>query len=74
MTRRFTTCDGRIVARLIMLAARFGCSYTELTVAHEATQDIWSVEITFTGPERQLQRLSAQLDKLLTYEKEIFLR
>ena len=69
MTTTFMTVDGRLVARLIMLAHRFGCNYTELSVTHNDA--VFSVKITLIGGTESLRRLDAQLSKLLEYEKEI---
>jgi hypothetical protein len=69
MTSTFQTRDGRLVARLIMLAHRFGCDYTELSVTRNA--DVFDATITFVGASTQLRRLDAQIGKLLDYEKEI---
>jgi hypothetical protein len=68
MTRHFKTRDGRLTARVILLAHRFGCAYTDLTVTSES--EIFSVAISLTGPEFALRRLDAQIGKLLEYEKE----
>jgi hypothetical protein len=69
MTRSFRTSDGRLVARLIMLAHRFGCDYRELTVTRDALG--FAVTVTFDGNPEPLRRLGAQIEKLLDYEKEI---
>jgi len=68
MTRSLRTHDGRLVARLIMLAHRFGCDYRELSVTRD--ENGFAVSITFDGNPEPLRRLSAQIDKLLDYEKE----
>ncbi len=69
MNRTFQTRDGRLVARLILLAHRFGCDYTELAVTRNAA--VFSVSIDFVGNAEALRRLDAQISKLLDYEKEI---
>lgn len=68
MNLDFETIDGRLVARVILLGHRFGCSYDRLTVKEE--QGRFSVQIHLTGPELALRRLNAQVGKLLDYEKE----
>jgi hypothetical protein len=69
MNRKFQTCDGRLVARLIMLAHRFGCDYRELSVTRSDAG--FSVDMTFDGAPDSLRRLDAQIGKLLDYEKEL---
>lgn len=65
----FQTCDGRLVARLIMLAHRFGCDYNELTVTRNDAEFLVTLELV--GGAKSLRRLDAQIAKLLEYEKEI---
>ncbi|MHB1550547.1 MAG: hypothetical protein ACYDG0_02850 [Vulcanimicrobiaceae bacterium] len=60
--------DGRILARLIHLAHRFGCVYTRA----EALQRDGSfrVRIHIDGPSEALARLRMQIDKLAREDKE----
>jgi hypothetical protein len=69
MTLNFQTRDGRLVARVILLAHRFGCDYTDLAVSRE--REVFTATIGLIGPELALRRLDAQIGKLLEYEKEI---
>ncbi|MGZ3497210.1 MAG: hypothetical protein ACXWNK_14890 [Vulcanimicrobiaceae bacterium] len=68
MIAAFDSTDSRLLARVIHLAHRFGCTYTRA----EAQQDggSYRVQLHFTGPGDALVRLSKQIDKLTTQDKE----
>lgn len=60
--------DGRLLARIINLAHRFGCTYTR--VASEQRGAGYRMELAFAGPRESLRRLDAQITKLLDDDKE----
>lgn len=68
MTAAFETRDGRLVARIIALAHRFGCGYTRVDVRMR-DGDVYDAQIDFTGAQEQLRRLEAQITKLLDDEE-----
>jgi glycine cleavage system regulatory protein len=70
MTHTIETFDPRLVARLINLAHRFGCSYTQLS-AHR-TGERYAATIEFSGPNDALERLTLQVRKLATEHEENF--
>ena len=55
--------DGRLLARIINLAHRFGCGYTH--VQAQADGDKYAVTIDLDGPADSLRRLKLQLDKIV---------
>jgi hypothetical protein len=61
--RNFTANDGRMLARIIHLAHRFGCTYTK--VAAERSGAAYRMELALAGPPDALRRLDAQITKLL---------
>ncbi len=61
--RTVTASDGRMLARIIHLAHRFGCTYTK--VAAERTGVAYRLEVAFAGPGDALRRLDAHITKLL---------
>jgi hypothetical protein len=61
--RTITANDGRMLARIIHLAHRFGCTYTK--VAAEQNGAVYRMELAFAGPGEALRRLDAQITKLL---------
>ena len=67
MTVEIEAADGRVLARVINLAARIGC-----TVQHcELQQDAERARITasFAGDDQQLRRLGGQLSRMLSDER-----
>ncbi|HTX56869.1 MAG TPA: hypothetical protein VMD47_07175 [Candidatus Acidoferrales bacterium] len=66
--RTVTAYDGRLLARIIHLAHRFGCTYTR--AASERTGVAYRMEFAFAGPSDALRRLDAQITKLLDDDKE----
>lgn len=68
MIAAFDANDGRLLARVIHLAHRFGCSYTRAEAQQHG--DSYRVQMHFTGPGDALARLSKQIDKLTTEDKE----
>lgn len=65
-----TMRDGRLLARIINLAHRFGCSYSTLAAHHDGTH--YAATIELTGPADALRRLALQVNKLITDDKETF--
>jgi len=59
--------DGRLLARIINLAHRFGCSYTHVDA--KAQSDGYIATIQLKGNPDALRRLSLQLNKLLADDK-----
>jgi len=70
LTTRFTMNEGRLIARIISLAERNGCSYTRISVT--AGPGGYDTEVDFTGNPDALRRLDSQLHKLLLDDKETF--
>ena len=70
MTTTLTMRDGRLLARIINLAHRFGCTYTR--VAAQQNGDAYAATIELHGPRDALRRLDLQLTKLLSDDKETF--
>jgi len=66
--RTVTASDGRLLARIIHLAHRFGCTYTR--VAAEAHGATYRMEFAFAGPGDALRRLDAHITKLLDDDRE----
>jgi hypothetical protein len=64
----FTMYDARLLARIIHLAHRFGCTYTRIEA--QASSGVYTATIELDGPSVPLRRLSAQIQKLLTIDKE----
>jgi hypothetical protein len=64
----FDASDSRMLARVIHLAHRFGCTYTR--VEAEQQGDSYRVQLHFAGPGNALARLSKQIDKLTNEDKE----
>jgi hypothetical protein len=60
--------DGRLLARIINLAHRFGCTYTR--VASERSGNAYRLELAFAGPGEALRRLDNQITKLLDDDRE----
>ncbi len=70
LNARFTMNEGRLIARIISLSERNGCSYTRLNV--QAGPGGYETQIDFTGNSDALRRLDFQLAKLLLDDKETF--
>ena len=68
MRVELTTQDSRLVARLLNLAHRFGCSYSECSTSRNDVA--YTAAIEFTGPPDALRRLRGQVTKLITDDKE----
>jgi hypothetical protein len=66
--RTVTANDGRILARIIHLAHRFGCSYTSVASEHIGAQ--YRMKFAFAGSGDALRRLDAQITKLLDDDRE----
>jgi predicted short-subunit dehydrogenase-like oxidoreductase (DUF2520 family) len=66
--RTVTATDGRMLARIIHLAHRFGCTYTK--VASERNGAAYHMELAFAGPGDALRRLDAHITKLLDDDRE----
>lgn len=62
------TRDERLVARIINLAHRFGCSYDDLLARRR--DDAYVAAIQLTGPADALRRLGPQINKLIDDDKE----
>jgi len=61
----FTMRDGRVLARIIHLAHRFGCSYTRLDAQRNGADSGYEATIELHGPEDALRRLKVQVNKLI---------
>ncbi len=70
MTHSIDTVDGRLLARIINLTHRFGCSYTNLSACREGER--YAATIELSGPADALRRLALQIRKLTTEHEEIF--
>lgn len=68
MIAAFEAIDSRLLARVIHLAHRFGCTYTRAEA--QQRDGAYRVQLHFTGPGDALARLSKQIDKLITEDKE----
>jgi hypothetical protein len=66
--RTVTANDGRMLARIIHLAHRFGCTYTRAAAQH--TGVAYHMEFAFAGPSDALRRLDVQITKLLDDDRE----
>jgi hypothetical protein len=66
--RTVTANDGRLLARIIHLAHRFGCTYE--SVASKRTGNAYRMEFAFAGPGDALRRLDAHITKLLDDDRE----
>jgi hypothetical protein len=64
----FLMNDGRLLARIINLAHRFGCSYS--SVRARASDGRFRAAIELHGPEDALRRLQRQVNKLINDDKE----
>lgn len=69
MRVELTTRDSRLVARLLNLAHRFGCSYRECATSLK-DDEAFTGFIDFTGPPDALRRLRGQINKLIATDKE----
>lgn len=58
--------DPRIVARIINLAHRFQCRATK--VDSSSDDAVTRARFEFAGPDGQLVRLRAQIDRILAFE------
>jgi len=70
VTHSIDTVDGRLLARIINLTHRFGCSYTNLSARREGER--YAATIELSGPVDALRRLTLQIRKLTTEHEEIF--
>jgi len=65
-----TLSDPRLVAKIIHISLRHGCTYTKLNVHRSG--DSYETQIEFEGPEDGLRRLRTQLEKM-THEETTLL-
>jgi glycine cleavage system regulatory protein len=66
----FETTDARLLARIINLAHRFGCSYTRLVA--QRTGERYAATIELSGPADALRRLNLLVGKLTNDPEESF--
>lgn len=59
--------DGRVLARVINLAARIGCTVERCEMAQD--EDGARITASFSGDQQQLRRLSGQLSRMLSDER-----
>ena len=59
--------DARTVARVINMAHRFQCQ--AVRVDSTTTGDVTKAAFEFTGDAQQLERLSAQIDRIVQFER-----
>jgi NAD(P)H-dependent FMN reductase len=65
---RFESADSRLLARVIHLAHRFGCTYTHLsTLRHDG---IYVSVLELEGQTPSVTRLARQIEKLVAIEGE----
>lgn len=67
MRVRIEAQDGRILARVINLAARLGCTVQTAELAQEP--DCARIEASFSGDAEQLRRLGGQLARMVSDEQ-----
>ncbi len=72
MKRQLRMNDGRLLARIINLAHRFGCGYTH--VRAQADGQSYALTIELNGPEDSLRRLWLQLDKIVADDAQMIRR
>lgn len=70
MNVSIAAADPRLLARIIHLAHRFGCSYSRVVAQYEG--GAYTTRIDLTGPDDALRRLRSQVNKLLDDDKETF--
>ena len=63
--------DARLLARIVHLAHRFGCTYDY--AASEKMGAAYRLQFAFAGEKDALRRLDVQITKLLDEEKETIL-
>ena len=68
-THTIDTSDGRLLARIINLAHRFGCSYTRVSAQRDGNR--YAATIELSGPADALRRLDLQVRKLTSDLEEI---
>ena len=75
MTTTLELYDWRSLERIVGLTHRLGCAYTRVEVHAEDTaaapRTRYRAEIDFIGSPEALSRLSAQITRLLTDEREM---
>ena len=59
--------DPRTVARVINMAHRFQCRATRVDARSSA--ELTTADFEFAGPQMQLDRLRAQIDRIVQFEK-----
>ena len=59
--------DGRVLARVINLAARIGCTVERCEMAQN--EDGARIVASFAGDDQQLRRLGGQLSRMLADER-----
>lgn len=67
MTYELRAGDPTAVARVINMAHRFQCR--AVRIDSRTTDDVTVAHFTFEGDEQQLARLSAQIDRIVEFER-----
>ena len=67
MTYHLVVGDPRTVARVINMAHRFQCRATR--VDSRSSDEVTTADFEFAGPPTQLDRLRAQIDRIVQFEK-----
>jgi hypothetical protein len=67
VTYELVVADPRTVARVINLAHRFQCRATR--VDSHSTEDVTQAHFEFAGSASQLERLKAQIDRIVQFER-----
>jgi hypothetical protein len=64
---RLVVEDPRTVARVINMAHRFQCRATRVDA--RSTDTTTTADFEFSGPQAQLDRLRAQIDRIVEFER-----
>ncbi len=67
MTYEMVVGDARTVARVINMAHRFQCR--AIRVDSTTTGDVTNASFVFAGDAQQLDRLRAQIDRIVQFER-----
>ncbi len=67
MNYRLVVEDPRTVARVINMAHRFQCRATRVDA--RSTDTTTTADFEFSGPQAQLDRLRAQIDRIVEFER-----
>jgi hypothetical protein len=70
MTIDAVVVDPRLIARIVHLAERCGCTYRSIS-ANALASDRTHVRAEFLGPDEALRRLQAQIERLLAVDRTI---